>query len=133
MDAERRCRPGYPCDNKGNFMKTTARSILTAAAVLGVLLFGSPLRADQENYTLTLKDHHFAPETIEVPAGQKVKLLVRNQDDTAEEFDSYDLNREKVIAGNSEGIVIIGPLDPGTYSFTGEFHADTAHGKVVVK
>ena len=133
MDAERRRRPEYPCDNKGNFMKSIARSILTTAAVLGVLLFGSPLRADQENYTLTLKDHRFAPETIEIPAGQKVKLLVRNQDDTAEEFDSYDLNREKVIAGNSEGIVIIGPLDPGTYSFTGEFHADTAHGKIVVK
>jgi len=114
-------------------MKTTARSILTAAAVLGGLLFGSPLRADQENYTLTLKDHRFAPETIEIPAGQKVKLLVRNQDDTAEEFDSYDLNREKVIAGNSEGIVIIGPLDPGTYSFMGEFHADTAQGKIVAK
>ena len=62
-----------------------------------------------------------------------MKILVRNQDDTAEEFDSYDLNREKVIAGNSEGIVIIGPLDAGTYSFMGEFHADTAHGTIVVK
>jgi len=123
----------YPCDNKGNFMKRTARSIVIAAAVLGVLLFGSSLRADEGNYTLTLRDHRFAPETIEIPAGQKVKLLVRNQDDTAEEFDSYDLNREKVISGNSEGIVIIGPLDPGTYSFMGEFHADTARGKIVVK
>ena len=109
------------------------RSILTAAAVFGVLLFGPALRADEGNYTLTLKDHRFSPATLEVPAGQKVKILVRNQDDSAEEFDSYDLNREKVIAANSEGIVIIGPLDPGTYSFMGEFHADTAQGKIVVK
>ena len=56
-----------------------------------------------------------------------------NEDATPEEFESHDLNREKVIAGKSKGIVVIGPLKPGTYSFVGEFHEDTAKGRIVVK
>lgn len=109
-----------------------------SAAVLAAILFAAAIsaahaRAEDQVFTLTIKDHQFAPATIEVPAGQKIKLTVRNQDATAEEFDSYDLNREKVIPGGSDGIVFIGPLDPGTYEFMGEFHADTAQGKVVAK
>jgi len=107
------------------------------AAILAVALFAAvpavPVRAEDPAFILTIKDHRFDPATIEIPAGQKVKLTVRNQDATAEEFDSYDLNREKVIPGSSEGIVFIGPLDPGSYDFMGEFHADTAQGKVVAK
>ena len=104
---------------------------LLAFALLAAMGTASPALA--EDFSLTLKDHRFDPATIEVPAGQKIKLTVRNQDTTAEEFDSYDLNREKVIPGSSEGIVFIGPLDPGNYQFMGEFHADTAQGKVVAK
>ena len=102
---------------------------LAAAAVLAV----PAARADDEAVTLVIKDHRFTPEIIEVPAGKKIKLLVKNEDSTPEEFDSYELNREKIISGGSQGIVYIGPLDPGTYAFMGEFNADTAQGKVVAK
>jgi hypothetical protein len=106
------------------------------AAALGAALWTSatvPARAEPEVFTLTIKDHRFDPEMLEIPAGKKVKVLVRNLDDTPEEFDSYDLDREKVIQGGSEGIVFLGPLDPGTYEFYGEFHMETAAGKVVAK
>jgi hypothetical protein len=68
-----------------------------------------------------------------VPAGQKVKLVIQNQDPTPEEFESHTMHREKIIAGNSTGIVIIGPLQPGSYDFVGEFNEATAKGKVIVK
>ena len=84
-------------------------------------------------YTLTIENHRFSPAIVEIQENRKVKLLIKNLDTTPEEFDSFDLNREKVIPGNSEGIVFIGPLDPGTYEFIGEFNADTAMGKVIVK
>lgn len=106
---------------------------LTAAVLLMPLALTHPAAADEDPYVLTIKDHRFDPETLEVPAGKRVKLVVRNQDPTAEEFESYSLNREKVIAGGSEGIVYIGPLDPGTYEFFGEFHEDTAKGKLIAK
>lgn len=82
---------------------------------------------------LDIKDHRFSPEEIRVPAGTKVKLRVHNQDSTPEEFESHQLNREKVIAPGSTASIFIGPLKPGRYTFAGEFHEDTAHGVVIAE
>lgn len=102
-------------------------AITTAAALYAVTAFAA------EEFTLVIKDHHFHPATLEVPAGKKIKLIVKNEDPTPEEFESHDLQREKIIAGNGKGIVFVGPLEPGEYSFFGEFNMDTALGKLVVK
>jgi len=82
-----------------------------------------------------LTSSHFAEEPLEliVPAGQKVKLTFVNFDDTPEEIDSFSLNREKVIFAKSRGTIFIGPLKAGEYPFFGEFHPNSAVGKVVVK
>jgi plastocyanin len=87
----------------------------------------------QDAFTLTIKDHRFEPATLQVPAGKKIRLLVKNLDPTPEEFDSSDLRREKVIPGKSEATILIGPLKPGTYKFVGEFHESTAKGTVIAK
>lgn len=105
---------------------------ILAGALLAMTTMASAT-AEEQVFTLTIKNHRFEPQVLEVPAGQKFKVLVKNQDATPEEFDSYDLDREKVVSGGSEGIVFLGPLDPGTYEFMGEFHSDTAKGKVVAK
>jgi plastocyanin len=89
--------------------------------------------AADADYTLTIKDHSFQPSELTIPSGKKIKLLVVNQDVTPEEFDSYALNREKVIAGNSSATIFIGPLAPGRYAFQGEFHAATAQGAIVAQ
>lgn len=89
--------------------------------------------ADIPTFEIAIKDHKFAPATIEVPANTKIKLVVKNQDPTAEEFESYELDREKVIEGNGQADIFIGPLEPGTYPFFGEFHAGTAKGEIVAK
>jgi hypothetical protein len=93
----------------------------------------TPVQAAAPELTLVIRDHLFFPATLEVPANQKVRLLVENQDSTPEEFESYQLNREKVIPGNSKTVIFIGPLPPGEYPFFGEFYPKTAQGKVVVK
>jgi len=81
---------------------------------------------------LRIKDHLFYPAELVVPANQKIKLLVINEDPTPEEFESYELNREKVILGNSKAVIFIGPLTPGEYPFFGEFNISTAQGKIIV-
>ena len=81
---------------------------------------------------LTLKDHKFSPSVINVPAGQSIRVELINRDSTAEELDSEDLHLEKDVAPHGKVIFQIGPLKPGTYSFMGELHADTALGKIVV-
>jgi plastocyanin len=103
--------------------------ILTA----GLLLLAPLANAQQAELQLKIKDHLFFPATLEIPAGQKVKVVITNNDPTAEEFESHSLNREKVIPGNSMTVIYIGPLEPGEYLFYGEYYARTAQGKVVVR
>jgi hypothetical protein len=83
--------------------------------------------------TLEIRDHLFYPSELVVPANVKVKLIVANRDPTPEEFESYELNREKVILGGSSAVIFIGPLAPGTYPFFGEFNPKTAQGSVRVE
>lgn len=90
------------------------------------------MAADAE-IVVTIKDHQFTPAEIRVPAGKKIKLIIDNQDATAEEFESHELNREKIIAPKSKGSVYIGPLSAGKYPFFGEFNPATARGVVIAE
>jgi plastocyanin domain-containing protein len=88
--------------------------------------------ADPE-FSLVIQDHRFTPAELAVPAGQKLRLLIENKDPTPEEFESYDLNREKVVPGNGRIVVFVGPLKPGKYEFFGEFNMATARGRLIAK
>lgn len=98
-----------------------------------LLLLPLAALAAEGDYTLVIKDHRIQPAELSVPSGKKIKLLVENQDPTPEEFDSHDLNREKIIAGHSTATIYIGPLSPGRYSYVGEFHAATAQGIIIAQ
>jgi hypothetical protein len=98
-----------------------------------LLVVSSAVVAGPPVIEIEIKDHLFYPDEVRIPADTKVKLLVKNLDPTAEEFESYELNREKVIAGNSEAIIFIGPLSAGEYPFFGEFFPKTAQGRVIVE
>jgi hypothetical protein len=84
-------------------------------------------------FEIEIRDHLFIPAELTVPAGKKIKLVVYNRDSTPEEFESYELNREKVIMGSSKVVIFIGPLKPGEYPFFGEFNPKTAQGRVIAK
>jgi len=99
--------------------------------LLVAFLWPSPSRA--ADVELLIRNHRFDPETLHVPVGKRFRLVVRNQDATPEEFESYELNREKVVPGNASVLIYIGPLAPGTYPFFGEFHSATARGRIVAK
>ena len=95
-----------------------------------------PVVSWAENYgevVIVIKNHQFQPDRVHVPAGKKVKLLIDNQDSTPEEFESYALNREKIIQGGKKGIVYIGSLKAGSYDFMGEFNQATAKGTIVAE
>ena len=104
--------------------------VLFAFAALVTL---SPAATHAQDYTLTIKDHKFTPEELNVPSTTHVVITVIHDDATAEEFESKILKVEKVIAGKSRGTVRIGPLKPGRYPFVGEFHEATAKGAVIAE
>ena len=86
-----------------------------------------------EQFEIKIKNHKFIPSTLEISANTRIKLIVENQDETPEEFESHDLNQEKIILGRRKAIFLIGPLKPGQYNFFGEFNPQTAQGKIIVK
>jgi hypothetical protein len=100
---------------------------------LCIALLPSLAFAADSEYTISIRDHRFNPAELRVPAGKKIKLLIDNQDPTAEEFESHELNREKVIPANAKLPVFIGPLAPGSYPFFGDFHPQTAKGVIIAE
>jgi plastocyanin len=106
---------------------------LIVLAVLTFALAGAAQANDLPQYTLTLKNHVYQPAELKVPAGTKFKLIVRNEDATPEEFESTDLNREKIVLPHSTITVFVGPLRAGEYGFFGDFHQDTARGRLIAE
>ena len=109
------------------------KTILMAAIIMAAIASPLAARAETPEFTIVIKNHRFEPAEVVVPAEKKVKLVIDNRDTTPEEFESHDLRREKVIAGGGKASIWIGPLKPGTYAFVGEYHEDTAKGRLVVK
>ena len=103
----------------------------TLVTVLTFLLV-APALADAP-ITVHLKDHRFTPATIKVKANEPAMLILFNDDDSADEFDSSSLKIEKVVPGHAKGNIRLRALAPGKYPFMGEYHAATAQGVVVAQ
>jgi len=110
--------------------KRTPRILAAVCAMWAIA--GTTVQAAPPEFEIEIRNHLFEPDELTIPANTKVKLIVINRDPTPEEFESFELNREKVIMGGSKAIIFIGPLPPGEYPFFGEFNPDTALGKIIV-
>lgn len=105
----------------------------TLLAALAATAFCGWAGAAEPQFTIVIKNHKFDPAELKVPAGQRVKLVVDNQDSTPEEFESHSMNREKVIPGGKRATIYVGPLKPGRYTFFGEYNEKTAQGVVIAE
>jgi hypothetical protein len=101
--------------------------------ILALLMPVAAFADDAVVYTLVLKDHRFQPAELTVPVGKKIKLLIENRDETSDEFESFELNREKVLPGQRTTTLFIGPLEEGRYPYFGEFAEETAKGVIIAK
>lgn len=108
---------------------STKNKLLSLSLLAALLLPGA---AQADDYTLTLKDHQFSPNPITIPANRKIKLTVKNLQSGPAEFESSDLNREKVVEANGQIVVYIGPLDPGKYGYFDDFNHTTT-GTIIAK
>ena len=105
-----------------------AATMLFAAAML---VAAQPALADA-SISVTIKNHRFQPAEVQAPANTPILLRVKNLDATPMEFESVSLRVEKVVTGNSEGVIRLRALEPGRYNFFDDFNPD-ANGVLVVK
>jgi len=98
-----------------------------------MLALGHAATAQDASFTLTLKDHRFAPAELTIPANKRVRLVVKNLDPTPAEFESKNFKAEKIVPAGREVSLTIGPLKPGTYEFYDEYHEAETKGHLIVK
>lgn len=104
------------------------------AIVLTGLTMALPLSAAADvSYELSLKDHTFSPQDLVLPKDTRVKLTVHNLDKSPAEFESHDLDVEKIVPGGQTISVFVGPLKPGRYSFADEYHEDQSKAYLTVE
>ncbi len=103
------------------------------STVLALLLTMAGAARAEAPLRFVLKDHKLSPPTLDVPAGSRFRLEVVNQDDSVDEFESYDLKVEKIVVAGGTVSVMAGPLHPGTYKVFDDYHPDTAHAAVTAK
>lgn len=102
-------------------------------AIIAVIFSANIASAETKEFKIIIKDHLFIPAETKIPAGERVKLIIDNQDSSPEEFESHDLNREKIISGNSKAVVFVGPVTAGSYKYFGEFNEATAQGVIIAE
>lgn len=124
---------------------TSSRAFAPRLPLIGVMLVAGAFAllpagfvphataSDEIELELSIKDHKFEPSKLKIAADKSVKLTVKNLDDSPEEFESHELNVEKVIPGKSSAIIRLKPLKAGTYLFFGEFNEATAQGHILVE
>jgi len=103
---------------------------LAAASVILALARGA--WADDAMIVLAVRDGGFDPRQVEGPTGARIRLEVTNQTSSAIEFESFELNRERVVQPGQTVTVYISGLAPGPYEFFDDFH-QAWRGTLVIK
>jgi hypothetical protein len=113
----------------------TRRNFCAARWLQLSVFAAASLAGTEPEYVIKILHHQFVPAELHIPKGIKVRIVLDNQDDTAEEFDSHSLNREKHVPPKSQATIFIGPLAPGRYIYESESEvaAGAALGVIVVE
>lgn len=101
-------------------------------AGLMALSFVPQAKADDETYTLTMKNGAFEPAGLKIPANKKIHLIVKNENSKQVEFESYELDIEEKINSGESTDIYIKPLDAGSYPIFDDKNPDTK-GEIIAK
>lgn len=112
-----------------------------AAFILALWLgLGSAIEARAESaaaellaFSVVIKNGRITPARLEVPAGRKIKLAIKNEGPGPSEFENLSLRVEKVLSPGATSFVVIHPLQPGTYRFIDEFHPATSEMLLIAR
>jgi hypothetical protein len=111
----------------GSLSKPLVTVVVTLTLMAGLSWIEPSVHAQEAAVTIqiSVKNHRFQPAEIHAAANKPINLMVKNLDATPMEFESVTLRVEKVVAGNSEGVIRLRALSPGRYDFFDDFHPES--------
>jgi uncharacterized cupredoxin-like copper-binding protein len=99
--------------------------LVTAILVAALAM---PARAADPPGTMTVEvtvaDGRITPSSVQVAAGTRLRLVVRNQGRGPAEFENLVLRAEKVLAPGASSTLVLNGVRAGQYKFVDEFHPD---------
>ena len=101
--------------------------------VFVTVVFSGSARGEDKVVELRFENRRFTPQTITVPANQSLTLRITNASGDPIEFESFKLNREKVVGPGETVTVRLPALRPGSYDFYDDFHQDVPAGSIIAK
>ena len=105
-----------------------------AVFAAGLAIAALPAAAQEmPTFRIEMSDGTISPLRVEVPANKPFKLELHNTGKTPVEFESTELNREKVLAPQSESFIVFRRLSPGEYTFFDDFHPEAPKATLVAK
>src|SRR5690606_8313242 len=127
-----RCRQdhrlGHP--GEGGLLMRNMLIVFIAAG----LATSAAMAAEVPSFQIIARDGHLIPATLQITAGQRVKLLFRNEGPGPEEFEIAEMRIEKVLAPGAESFAVLPPRKSGDrIRLFGEFHLDSAECIITVK
>ncbi|APX68368.1 cupredoxin domain-containing protein [Brucella sp. 6810] len=108
------------CGGFAKFANAFRKAVWGGVALLAVT--SSVAWAEEPTFRLEFKDGVITPDRLEVPANTRFRIELVNTGSMPAEFESLELRKEKVIAAQSETVMVIRTLDPGEYPFFDDFH-----------
>jgi plastocyanin len=118
---------------RGIIVSTRFKSLIAGLFAIAIIGLAAVAGAQDRVTEIHFADHRFAPQTLTVPAGQPLMIKVVNSSKETIEFESFKLNREKVIEPGETITVHLPALSPGSYDFYDDFHQDIPEGSIVAK
>ena len=107
--------------------------LVVAAVALGITPRAAGAGDDTLVFDIRAQAGHFEPSQVIVPANKSFTIRVTSAEESAIEFESFELHRERVVRPGETITVLIPALAPGSYAFFDDFHRDTPEGAIVAK
>lgn len=114
--------------------RSAAQAVSIGAFALALAGAATPaLAVETAAFEIVARDGRLYPERLEVPAGVRLRLTLRNEGKVPVEFENLELRVERVLAPDAAASVLVQPLKPGSYTFIDDFHADTGKMLLIAK